>query len=55
VLVSEPYWRSLPDTEKRLVWMVLTPEPPMFGPTMRKMLLPVGLPVTRCGMLGSPT
>src|SRR5690349_9428900 len=39
----------------RLVWIVFTPGPPTFGPTMRRKLVPNGLPVMAWSTLASPT
>src|SRR5215467_8804665 len=46
--------KILPMTVKRSVWIVLTPGPPTFGPSTRKILLPVGLPVILCRVTPSP-
>lgn len=40
------YGMILPCTEKRVVWMVLTPVPPTLGPAMRKKFVLKGLPIT---------
>src|SRR5215471_540532 len=39
---------------KRLIWIVSRLPPPAFGPSRRTKLLPVGLPVTVCGVAASP-
>jgi hypothetical protein len=48
------YWKSLPATVKRLVWMELMPTPPTLGPSTLKMFVPKGLPVMVCVVLGLP-
>src|SRR5882724_7308779 len=45
---------SLAASVNRFVLIVLTPMPPTLGPSTRKKLLPAGLPVTACEMVGSP-
>src|SRR5213596_4041289 len=54
VVVVAGRTKIFPITENRLVWMVLTPGPPTLGPSMRKKLLPKGLPVMPWRIAGSP-
>src|SRR5947207_15576128 len=53
VVVVAGRTKIFPITENRLVWMVLTPGPPTLGPSMRKKLLPKGLPVVGWRIAGS--
>jgi hypothetical protein len=45
---------SRPCVVNRLVWIVLIPVPPMFGPSIRKKFVPSAEPVIACGVTASP-
>src|SRR5437867_7099726 len=54
VVVVAARTKIFPVSENRLVWIVLTPGPPTSGPSIRKKLLPKGLPVMPWRIAGSP-
>src|SRR5437667_403193 len=56
VVAGDTPGASMPETVNRLVSTVLTPGPPMFGPSMRTKFCGTasGLPMTGCGVAASP-